>query len=78
MDTMRRRVQVTWNDIRSDAGWHDAEFEFVPRFCEAITVGFVVAEGPLSLSVAGSILVEGGFGDVTTIPAACITKIEEI
>ena len=70
-------LHVYWQDIISDANWHDSE-DIDKASLEPIqTLGFFLQNKKRALKIAHSIT-DDGASDYTVIPWSVITKIEEL
>ena len=68
-------VLVEWRDAHSEEGWID--FEPDETF-NTYTVGYVLHETDISISLAQSIGINGETHSVMTIPKACVLNIKPI
>jgi len=69
-------VKIEWRDATVRSGWV-YEGEYDPDVSDIVTVGWVVKDTTKVLSVTQS-LVEGAWGNITTVPKAWIKKVTRL
>ena len=66
-------IMVKWHDSNETWGWHENDSNYCPAFC--VTVGHLVKEDELSVSVALTTNGAEHRCSTITIPRGCIKKM---
>jgi len=69
------KLLIVWNDITSDASWHNINKLDKVKTVGVKTLGFFLENKKRELKIAHSIT-EDGDGDYTVIPWGCVKSIE--
>lgn len=76
-----KRVEVTWKDIKSDDGWHEAEDldQFIHEDNTVKQVGFLYEDDDEQIILLDSYFLDKElFGGIHKIPKGCIIEIKEL
>ena len=77
VDHREKIVLVEWHDARMDTDVRSVD-DIRPDY-PVRTVGFLIATGPLAVSIAAEVLPDGdGWRAVTTIPLAVVDSIVDL
>ncbi len=68
---------VKWDDITSDAKWHDAKALAKVKTTLVKTVGFFIDNKKHKLKLSHSVT-EDGDADYTVIPWGCVRSVKEL
>ncbi|MDP6740074.1 MAG: hypothetical protein QF404_08680 [Planctomycetota bacterium] len=72
-------VEVTWQDITGhDAPWVSTEEAMSIQPTQMVSVGTILRERDEYLVIAGTVDVEGAYGNINAIPRGCIKAVKAL
>ena len=71
------RAEVRWLDPVGKASWHTLKEARAVTPCQVTTHGWVLRDDEELFILAGSRSLDGNYGDINSLPAGCVVKVEE-